>query len=78
MPKIQNKQVVPENMLRGGGTTLVGLTIAKALDAVLEEARGVYKQGIDPLTIEIKTEYLEIMGPSLGITASAHTDGVTR
>lgn len=79
MPKIENKQVLPERMIRTGGTTLVGLTVARALDTILEEARGDHKQGIDPLSIEIKTEYLEFLGrASLGVTVAAHTDGVTR
>lgn len=78
MPKITNKQFVTEAMLRGGGTTLVGLTVAHALDAVLEEARGTHGQGIDPLTIEISTERLEMVGNSLGIKVSAHTNGVSR
>lgn len=74
MPKSthQKKVALTKSMLSRGGPTLVGLTIANALDEIMAEVRSTGGGSLDPMSISVHTDRVEMAfgEPSLGITVS--------
>lgn len=80
MPKSthQKKVALTRTMLSRGGPTLVGLTVANALDEIMAEVRTGGGGSLDPMSISIHTDKIEMAfgEPSLGITVSVEQRNV--
>lgn len=74
MPKSthQKKVALTKTMISRGGPTLVGLTIANALDEIMAEVRTQGGGSLDPMSIRVSTEPIEMAfgEPSLGVTVT--------
>lgn len=75
---LEKKVALTRSMLSRGGPTLIGLTIANALDEVIAEVRSEGGASLDPMTIRVSTETVEMAfgEPSLGVTVSIETRNV--
>jgi hypothetical protein len=68
------KVALTRSQLSRGGTTLVGVTIAQALDEIIAELRGQGGGFLDPMSIEVSTQRITAFGEeSLGIEVSIQT-----